>query len=53
MWYVRYDESPCTGPDMSRYFCEESGWGDKEATVVCREQGFMYGIGSKCEHDMI
>lgn len=47
VWYVRYDATPCDGHDTSRYICEDSGWGDEEATVVCREQGFMYGLGSE------
>lgn len=31
------------------YFCQDSGWGDEEATVVCREQGFSYGLSGECE----
>ena len=46
-WIVSYNESPCVSSTPS-FFCEDSGWGNKEATVVCREQGYLYGIGSKC-----
>ena len=31
---------------QSHVFCEDSGWGDEEATVVCRDQLHShYGIG--------
>ena len=31
---------------QSHIFCEDSGWGDEEATVVCRDQLYsLYGIG--------
>ena len=29
------------------YFCEDAGWGDEEATVVCRELGYSYGVSGK------
>ena len=29
------------------YFCEDSGWGNEEATVLCREQGYSYGISGE------
>ena len=47
VWYVSYDSTPCGGGSSYHPFCNESGWGDEEATVVCREQGFSYGLGSK------
>ena len=46
MWLVRYTEPPCN--TVGHYFCQDSGWGSEEATVVCREQGYSYGIGSEC-----
>ena len=46
-WIVSYNESPCDD-SIPLYFCEDSGWGNKEATVVCRKLGYLYGIGSKC-----
>ena len=47
LWLVTYDEHPCDPDHTALYFCEGSGWGNKEATVVCREQGYLYGIGSE------
>ena len=47
LWIVSYDERPCDPHHTTLYFCENSGWGNEEATVVCREQGYLYGIGSK------
>ena len=47
-WIVSYNESPCDANSIPLYFCENSDWGNKEATVVCRELGYFYGIGSKC-----
>ena len=26
------------------YFCQGSGWGDEEATVLCRELGYSHGV---------
>ena len=42
---VRFNNLACT--DMSKIFCEDSGWGDEEATVVCREMYSKYGFGGK------
>ena len=47
MWYITYDTTPCSGLTPARAFCEGSGWGNEEATVVCRESGFNYGLGSE------
>ena len=53
MWYIRYDSTPCNGLTPSRAFCEDSGWGDEEATVVCREQGYSFGSGSMLHTSII
>ena len=29
------------------YICQDSGWGDEEATVVCREQGYSHGTSGE------
>ena len=29
------------------YICGDSGWGDEEATVVCREHGYSHGTGGE------
>ena len=55
-WYVRdslevfYTEFPCDNVTSHPFyrFCEGSGWGNEEATVACREQGYQYGTG--CEY---
>ena len=49
LWFVTYDEHPCDSDHMALYFCEDSGWGTEEATAVCREQGYLHGIGSKLQ----
>ena len=33
--------------DTEDYICGDSDWGDEEATVVCRESGYLRGTGSK------
>lgn len=44
--YIRYNEQPCSR--IFWYpFCEDSGWGDEEATVVCRELGYSYGVSGE------
>ena len=48
VWLVRYNKWPCNPNWPWAAFCEDSGWGDEEATVVCREQGFLYGTGGEC-----
>ena len=54
MWYIRYDSTPCDGRTPPRRFCEDSGWGDEEATVVCREQlGYSFGSGSMLHTSII
>ena len=46
---VFYTEFPCNRTFHPFYlFCEGSGWGNEEATVACREQGYQYGIGGEC-----
>ena len=51
MNFVRFNNQPCTDNitcDQSHPFCENSGWGDEEASVVCRSKRNMrYGIGGK------
>jgi len=41
---VRYK---CDSWDYWYYICEDSGWGDEEATVVCREHGYSHGTGGE------
>ena len=48
---VFYTEFPCNTSSHHPYyyrFCEESGWGNEEATVACRELGYLYGTA--CEY---
>ena len=48
VWIVYYTEFPCNTTSHPFYrFCEGSGWGNEEATVACREQGYQYGIGGE------
>lgn len=47
MWLVSYNEKPCDRNSPWYVICEDSGWGDEEATVVCRERGYLNGIGGK------
>ena len=47
-WLVGYNEFPCKENHFFSSFCENSGWGNEEATVMCRELGYSYGVGSKC-----
>ena len=43
---IRYNPQPCTS--LLWYpFCEDSGWGDEEAYVVCRQLGFFSGTSGK------
>ena len=46
---VRFSNQPCTADfdhNQSSVFCGYSGWGDEEATVVCRNKLYSrYGIG--------
>ena len=45
---VRFNNLACADHNMSRAFCEDSGWGDGEATVVCRNEMYSkYGFGGK------
>ena len=51
VYVVSFNSQPC-GPsfdyNQSLPFCENSGWGDKEASVACwNESKMRYGIGSK------
>ena len=49
MRVVYYTEFPCNVTSHPYYtFCEGSDWGNEEATVACREQGYLYGIGGEC-----
>ena len=52
VYIVRYNGQACdenfNESQNSHPFCEDSGWGDEEAAVVCRiESNTLYGIGSK------
>ena len=51
MQTVRYNNRPCDqdfSPLQSHPFCGGSGWGDEEASVVCRsETNSKYGIGGE------
>ena len=52
MELVRYFNQSCadfdTDYNQSHPFCGNSGWGDEEASVVCRsERNTRYGIGGK------
>ena len=43
---IRYNKEPCSG--LFWYpFCQNSGWGDEEATVACRELGYSYGVSGE------
>ena len=49
-YVVRFNSQPCDVAfdyKQSPPFCENSGWGDEEASVACRMKNSMYGIGSK------
>ena len=38
----------CENHTESPIFCEDSGWGDEEATVVCKSKiNTNYGLGGK------
>ena len=41
---IRYNTWPCSSPHWLP-FCEESGWGDEEASVTCRQLGHSFGTG--------
>ena len=44
-YIVTFNNQSCI---ESYLFCENSGWGDEEASVVCRsERNSTYGIGGK------
>ena len=51
LYLVRFNNQPCDTIDYSQSFlpfCENSGWGDEEASVVCRsERNTRYGTGRK------
>ena len=47
-YVVRYNSQPCGAMNytQSPVICGNSGWGDEEATVVCRsEKSSGYGLG--------
>ena len=50
-WHlVRFNSQPCDviNHGLSYPFCENSGWGDEEASVVCRSETYStYGIGGE------
>ena len=49
MSVVLYTEFPCNiSSHPYHIFCEDSGWGNEEATVACRGQGKEYGMGGEC-----
>ena len=50
LYLVRFFNQSCAVFDykQSHPFCGNSGWGDEEASVVCRsERNMRYGIGRK------
>lgn len=48
---MRFNDQPCNehfNYSESHTFCENSGWGDEAASVVCRSELYSrYGIGGK------
>ena len=45
---VRFSKSECGNYTEDPLFCEDSGWGDEEANVVCKsEKNTAYGLGGK------
>ena len=47
---VRFNNQPCDIIDYNQswIFCGGSGWGDEEATVVCRnKEGSLFGLGGE------
>ena len=47
---VRFNNQPCDIIDESQswIFCGGSGWGDEEATVVCRnKEESLFGLGGE------
>ena len=49
VYVVRYVDQSCPEHyDEIAVICEDSGWGDEEANVVCKsEMNTAYGLGSK------
>ena len=48
MYLVTFNNQPCDQMPQSHPFCGNSGWGDEEASVVCRnERNSRYGIGGE------
>ena len=48
VYLVTFNNQSCDEDGLSHPFCENSGWGDEEASVVCRsEKNSTYGIGGE------